>query len=194
MSLGTTLQTLMKKLLLHVQDRRILIQCVPSISWSSAWHHASEDSGLIFTAVRKSSLTKFDSFFYNPNDMLFFSGSSVPQFLQLQKRPQHHLLISKAYSIATLCLSLQSSTSFSSLLLFLTDRKQTRGFLFVVRLVQIQTSSITLQKPFVLYIQDGRKITLQMPHLIFIQQISVLNILNMLYNLHFFLFKMPFIS
>ena len=43
-------------------------------------------------------------------------------------------------------------------------------------------------------IQDGRKITLQMPHFIFIQQISVLNILNMLYNLHFFLFKMPFIS
>ena len=36
------------------------------------------------------------------------------------------------------------------------------------------------------YIYDGRKITLQMPHFIFIQQISVLNILNMLYNLHFF--------
>ena len=36
------------------------------------------------------------------------------------------------------------------------------------------------------YIQDGRKIALQMPHFIFIQQISVLNILNMLYNLHFF--------
>ena len=34
------------------------------------------------------------------------------------------------------------------------------------------------------YIQDWRKITLQMPH--FIQKISVLNILNMLYNLHFF--------
>ena len=33
-----------------------------------------------------------------------------------------------------------------------------------------------------------------MPHFIFIQQISVLNILNMLYNLRFFLFKMPFIS
>ena len=30
-----------------------------------------------------------------------------------------------------------------------------------------------------------------MPHFIFIQQITVLNILNMLYNLHFFLFKMP---
>ena len=29
-----------------------------------------------------------------------------------------------------------------------------------------------------------------MPHFIFIQQISVLNILNMLYNPHFFLFKM----
>ena len=43
-------------------------------------------------------------------------------------------------------------------------------------------------------IQDGRKITLWMPHFIFIQQISVLNILNMLYNLHYFLFKMPFIS
>ena len=36
------------------------------------------------------------------------------------------------------------------------------------------------------YIQDGRKITLKMPHFIFIQQISVLNILNMLHNLHFF--------
>ena len=36
------------------------------------------------------------------------------------------------------------------------------------------------------HIQDGRKITLQMAHFIFIQQISVLNILNMLYNLHFF--------
>ena len=36
------------------------------------------------------------------------------------------------------------------------------------------------------YIQDGRKITLQMPHFIFIQQISILNILSMLYNLHFF--------
>ena len=36
------------------------------------------------------------------------------------------------------------------------------------------------------YIQDGRKITLYMPHFIFIQQISVLNILNMLHNLHFF--------
>ena len=35
------------------------------------------------------------------------------------------------------------------------------------------------------HIQDGRKITLQMPHFIFIQQISVLNILNMLNNLHF---------
>jgi hypothetical protein len=44
------------------------------------------------------------------------------------------------------------------------------------------------------YIWDGHKITLYMPHFIFIQQISVLNILNMLYNLHFFLFKMPFIS
>ena len=44
------------------------------------------------------------------------------------------------------------------------------------------------------YIQDGHKITLQMPHFIFIQQISVLNILNMLYSLHSFLFKMPFIS
>ena len=43
-------------------------------------------------------------------------------------------------------------------------------------------------------IKDGRKITLQMPHFIFIQQISVLNILNILYNLHFFLFKIPFIS
>ena len=36
------------------------------------------------------------------------------------------------------------------------------------------------------YIQDERKITLQMPHFIFIQQISVLYILNTLYNLHFF--------
>ena len=44
------------------------------------------------------------------------------------------------------------------------------------------------------YTQDGRKITLQMPHFIFIQQLSVPNILNMLYNLHFLLFKMPFIS
>ena len=44
------------------------------------------------------------------------------------------------------------------------------------------------------YTQDGRKITLWMPYFIFIQQMSVLNILNMLYNLHFFLFKMPFIS
>ena len=47
---------------------------------------------------------------------------------------------------------------------------------------------------FASHIQDGRKITLQMPHFIFIRQISVLNILNILYNLHFFLFKMPFIS
>ena len=39
---------------------------------------------------------------------------------------------------------------------------------------------------FAFNIQDGRKITLQMPHFIFIQQISILNILNMLYNLHFF--------
>ena len=44
------------------------------------------------------------------------------------------------------------------------------------------------------HIWDGHKITLYMPHFIFIQQISVLNILNMLYNFHFFLFKMPFIS
>ena len=36
------------------------------------------------------------------------------------------------------------------------------------------------------YIWDGRKITLQTPHFIFIQQISVLNILSTLYNLHFF--------
>ena len=36
------------------------------------------------------------------------------------------------------------------------------------------------------YIQDGRKITLQMPHFIFIQQISILNILIMPYNLLFF--------
>ena len=36
------------------------------------------------------------------------------------------------------------------------------------------------------YIWDGRKIALQMPDFIFIQQISVLNTLNMLYNLHFF--------
>ena len=44
------------------------------------------------------------------------------------------------------------------------------------------------------HIWDGHKITLYMPHFIFIQQISVLIILNVLYNLHFFLFKMPFIS
>ena len=44
------------------------------------------------------------------------------------------------------------------------------------------------------YIQDGRKIILQMSRFIFIQQISVLNILNMLYNLHIYHFKMPYIS
>jgi hypothetical protein len=35
---------------------------------------------------------------------------------------------------------------------------------------------------------------LQMLHFLFIQQIYILNILNMLHTLRFFLFKMPFIS
>jgi hypothetical protein len=43
---------------------------------------------------------------------------------------------------------------------------------------------------------SGRTATLnlQMLHFLFIQQIYVLNILNMLHTLRFFLFKMSFIS
>jgi hypothetical protein len=45
------------------------------------------------------------------------------------------------------------------------------------------------------YIKDGHTTTLNTPHfLYFFQQIHVLNFLNMLNTLHFFLFKMPFIS
>jgi len=43
---------------------------------------------------------------------------------------------------------------------------------------------------FTFYIQD----VLNVAFYIFIQQIKVLNILNMVYNLRFFLFKMQFVS
>jgi hypothetical protein len=39
-----------------------------------------------------------------------------------------------------------------------------------------------------------RTANLQMLHFLFIQQLYVLNILNMLHTIRFFLFKMPFIS
>ena len=54
--------------------------------------------------------------------------------------------------------------------------------------------SLNLQEPCVPYIGRAQNYPLDAPFYIFIQQISVLNILNMLYNVHFFPFKMPFIS
>ena len=50
--------------------------------------------------------------------------------------------------------------------------------------VKLELSCLTFRN-LASYIQDGRKITLQMPNFIFIQQIPVLNILNMPYNFHF---------
>jgi hypothetical protein len=42
--------------------------------------------------------------------------------------------------------------------------------------------------------RTGTPLPSKLPYYIFFQQISVLNILNTLHNLRFFLFKMPFIS
>ena len=107
---------------------------VPSMGWSSTRNHASENRDLISAALRTSSLTSSTIFGWNPRDMLFVNGSSHLKLLQLENLQQIHLLILKSHSISTLCLSFQSSTtSFSSLLQFLSERQQTRGFLFIVR-------------------------------------------------------------
>jgi hypothetical protein len=56
------------------------------------------------------------------------------------------------------------------------------------------TSELTFRNP-ASYIKDGHTATLNTPHFfIFFQQIHVLNYLNVLHTLHFFLFKMSFIS
>jgi hypothetical protein len=53
---------------------------------------------------------------------------------------------------------------------------------------------INLQEPCVLYKGRARRYPQHSPFFIFFQQIHVLNFLNMLHTLHFFLFKMTFIS
>ena len=53
---------------------------------------------------------------------------------------------------------------------------------------------INLQEPCVLYIGRAHRYPPNTPFYIFFQHIYVLNFLNMLHTLRFFLFKMPFIS
>jgi hypothetical protein len=53
---------------------------------------------------------------------------------------------------------------------------------------------LNLYEPYVLYIGQAHRYPPNTPFYIFFQQIYVLNFLNMLHTLHFFLFKMPFIS
>ena len=55
-------------------------------------------------------------------------------------------------------------------------------------------SSINLLTPNVNYSGRTASLTSKVAFYIFIQQIYVLNILNMLYTLRFFLFKMQFVS
>ena len=55
-------------------------------------------------------------------------------------------------------------------------------------------SHINLQKPNVYYTWRTAPLTSKFSFYIFIQQIQVLNILNMVYTLRFFLFKMQFVS
>lgn len=103
------------------------------MGWSSTGRHASEDRDLISAPVRTSSVTSSIIFGHNPRHMLFVNGSSDLKLLHLEKQQQIRLLILKAHSISTLYLSFQSSTTgFSSLLQFLSDRQQKRDFLFVV--------------------------------------------------------------
>ena len=54
-------------------------------------------------------------------------------------------------------------------------------------------SDINLLKPNVNYSGRTAPLTSNVAFYIFIQQIQVLNILNMVYTLHFFLFKMQFV-
>jgi len=49
-------------------------------------------------------------------------------------------------------------------------------------------------KPNDAYRRRTASLTSKVPFYIFIQQTYVLNILNMVYTLHFFLFKMQFVS
>jgi hypothetical protein len=63
-------------------------------------------------------------------------------------------------------------------------------FLFVTQYCEC----LTFRNP-ASYIYDGHTATHNTPHfLYFFQQKHVLNFLNLLHTLHFFLFKMPFIS
>ena len=55
-------------------------------------------------------------------------------------------------------------------------------------------TSINLLTPNVNYSGRTAPLTSKVPFYIFIQQIYVLNILNMVYTLRFFLFKMQFVS
>jgi len=58
----------------------------------------------------------------------------------------------------------------------------------------INATCINLLTPNVNYIGRTAPLTSKVAFYIFIQQIYVLNILNMVYNLPFFLFKMQFVS
>ena len=119
---------------LHVQDRRNLIQCGHFDELVKCWASRLRRPWLNILRSKNVKSHKFYSFCYNPGGMLFINGSSDLKVLHFEKPQQVHLLILKAHSISTLCLSFHSSTtSFSSLLLFLSDRHQTRGFLFIVR-------------------------------------------------------------
>ena len=68
------------------------------------------------------------------------------------------------------------------------------GVHFYTRSLVATAQCIKLQEPCVLYIGRAHLYPLNTPFYIFIQQIHVLNFLNMLHTLRFFLFKMPFIS
>jgi hypothetical protein len=54
--------------------------------------------------------------------------------------------------------------------------------------------TINLKEPCVLYVGQTHHYPPKTPFYIFFQQIYILNFFNTLYNLRFFLFKMPFIS
>ena len=62
------------------------------------------------------------------------------------------------------------------------------------RCVLYSSEVVNLQNPNVIYSCRTATLTLKVAFCIFIQQIQVPNILNMVYTLRFFLFKMQFVS
>ena len=73
-------------------------------------------------------------------------------------------------------------------------RKLTFGFRSIFYAAYRHQNVFNLQEPCVLHIGRAHRYPPNTSFYIFFQQIYVLNILNMLHTLRFFLFKMPFIS